>query len=252
MLAFLAGGAIRIDRSALTALILHDHPLNVRGLLAVVERARRRHDLAGEIDSSSERDPIRILKDDLDNELIDIADDLFRQSTGHTGEHDLLEFRVERPDPRLGHVFQQAAEILSSYWLTASNEGFAITDRPREVRFDSLWESANRERNAAKAPRKDDPAAEFVDRWLDLVSDVERSFGQQPGALQQTLEATARLFAMRWTKKSEQTYVKGLLGQKNKQRRKRKNGTSVQTRHLAASLGTNSSAIDNLIAKGKA
>ena len=48
LLASLAGGAIRIDRSALTALLLHDHPLNVRGLLAVVERARRRHELAGD------------------------------------------------------------------------------------------------------------------------------------------------------------------------------------------------------------
>ena len=57
------------------------------------------------------------------------------------------------------------------------------------------------------------------------------------------------LFAMRWPKKGEQTYVKGLLGQKNKERRRRKGVTSVQTQHLAASLGTNSSAIDNLIAK---
>ena len=48
LLAYLAGGEVRIDPSALTALLLHDHPLNVRGLLAVVERARRRHQLAGE------------------------------------------------------------------------------------------------------------------------------------------------------------------------------------------------------------
>ena len=218
----------------------------------MVERARRRHELAGETGTSGEMEPIRILKEDLDDELVDIADDLFRESADRTGERAPLEFRVERPDPRVRHVFQQAAEILSSYRLTASNAGFAITNRPREARFDSLWESANRERNAAKAPRKDDPAAEFVDRWLDLIGDLERSLGQQPDALQQALDTAAHLFAMRWTKKSEQTYVKGLLGQKNKQRRRRKNATSVQTRHLAASLGTNSSAIDNLIAKGKA
>jgi len=81
---------------------------------------------------------------------------------------------------------------------------------------------------------------------------MERSLGQQPDALQQTLNAAARLFAIRWAKKGEQTYVKGLLGQKNQQRRRRKNATSVQTQHLAASLGTNSSAIDNLIAKRRA
>ena len=252
LLAFLAGGAVRIDRSALTALLLHDHPLNVRGLLAVVERARRRHELAGASGTSGERDPIHILKDDLDDELIDIADDLFRESVGHTAEQNLLEFRVDCPDPRMGHVFQQAAEILSSYRLTTAKAGFAITDRPREARFDSLWESADPARNAAKAPTKVNPAEEFVDRWLDLVGDMERSLGQQPDALQQTLNAAARLFAIRWAKKGEQTYVKGLLGQRNQQRRRRKNATSVQTRHLAASLGTNSSAIDNLIAKRKA
>ena len=252
LLAFLAGGAVRIDRSALTALLLHDHPLNVRGLLAVVERARRRHELAGASGTSGERDPIHILKDDLDDELIDIADDLFRESVGHTAEQNLLEFRVDCPDPRMGHVFQQAAEILSSYRLTTAKAGFAITDRPREARFDSLWESADPARNAAKAPTKVNPAEEFVDRWLDLVGDMERSLGQQPDALQQTLDTAARLFAIRWAKTSEQTYVKGLLGQKNQQRRGRKNATFVQTRHLAASLGTNSSAIDNLIAKRKA
>ena len=80
LLASLAGGAIRIDRYALTALLLHDHPLNVRGLLAVVERARRRHELAGASGASGEMDPICILKEDLDDELIDIADDLFRES----------------------------------------------------------------------------------------------------------------------------------------------------------------------------
>jgi hypothetical protein len=66
------------------------------------------------------------------------------------------------------------------------------------------------------------------------------------------LDTAAHLFAIRWAKKGEQTYVKGLLGPKNQQRRGRKSATSVQTRHLAASLGTNSSAIDNLIAKRKA
>jgi len=35
LLAFLAGGTIQIDLPALTALILHDHPLNVRGLSGV-------------------------------------------------------------------------------------------------------------------------------------------------------------------------------------------------------------------------
>jgi len=251
-LAFLAGGAIQIDPSALTALILHDHPLNVRGLLAVVERARRRHALTGEIGTSGDLDPIRIVKDDLDHELIHIADDLLREFAGHTGEPSGLEFRIECPDPRLGQVFEQAADILSSYQLTTSKEGLQITDRPREARFDSLWESAKREKSAAKPPRKVNPAEEFVNRWLDLVSDLERTLGQQPDALEQTLDAAAHLFAMRWTKKSEQTYVKGLLGQKNKQRRGRKSGTSAQTRHLAASLGTNSSAIDNLIIKRRA
>ncbi len=252
LLAFLAGGAIQIDPSALMALILHDHPLNVRGLLAVVERARRRHALTGEIDTSGDLDPIRIVKDDLDHELIDIADDLSREFAGHAEEPNGLEFRIERPNPRLGHVFEQAAEILSSYQLTTSKEGLQITDRPREARFDSLWESAKRERSAAKAPRKVDPAEEFVDRWLVLVGDLARSLGQQRDALQQTLNVAANLFAMRWTRKRDQTYVKGLLGQKNKQRRDRKSGISVQTRHLAASLGTNSSAIDNLITKRKA
>jgi len=83
LLAFLAGGAIQIDLSALTALILHDHPLNVRGLLAVVERARRRHYLTAEIGTSGDMDPIRILKDDLDNELINIADDNRGKFTDH-------------------------------------------------------------------------------------------------------------------------------------------------------------------------
>jgi hypothetical protein len=252
LLASLAGGAVRIDRSALTALLLHDHPLNVRGLLAVVERARRRHELAGASGAPGETDPICILKEDLDDELIDIADDLFRESAGANGGQEPLEFRVGCPDPRVGHVFQQAAEILSSYRLTTTKDGFAITDRPREIRFDSLWEAAKRERKATKAARKDDPEAKFVDRWLDLVGDLERALAPQPDALQQTLNTAAHLFAIRWAKKGEQTYVKGLLGQKNKERRRRRNGTSVQTRHLAASLGTNSSAIDNLIAKRKA
>jgi hypothetical protein len=66
----------------------------------------------------------------------------------------------------VGQVFQQAAEVLSSYRLTTTKAGFAITDRPREVQFDSLWEAAKRERKATKTPRKDDPAEEFVDRWL--------------------------------------------------------------------------------------
>jgi transcriptional regulator with AAA-type ATPase domain len=251
LLAFLAGGTIQIDLPALTALILHDHPLNIRGLLAVVERARRRHDLAAEIHTPGETDTIRITKDDLDPELVDIANDLFRESGGDTGEQEILEFRVERPDPRLGQVFEQAAEILSSYRLTTPEGNLRITDRPREARFDALWESPTGQKKPPKADRKHDPEAEFVNRWLDLVSDLERTLGQQPDALQQTLDTAANLFLMRWAKKSEQTYVKGLLGQ-NKQRRGRKSSNSVQTRHLAASLGTNSSAIDNLIAKRKA
>ena len=230
-------------------MLLHDHPLNVRGLLAVVERARRRHDLAGEIGTSGDVDPIRIVKDDLDDELIDIADDLFRESARGAEEHDWLEFRIERPDPLLGQVFEQAAEILSSYRLTTTEEGLRVTDRPREAQFDALWESPKRERNAAKAKRKDNPEEAFVNRWLDLVGDLERSLGQRPEALQQTLSAAASLFMMRWPKKGDQTHVRGLLGLKNNQRRGRKIGGSVQTRHLAASLGTTSSAIDNLIAK---
>jgi transcriptional regulator with AAA-type ATPase domain len=249
LLAALAGGAVCIDRSALTALLLHDHPLNVRGLLAVVERARRRRELAGTNGAAGEMDPICILKADLDSALIDIAEDLFRESADHTEEQDLLEFHADCPDPRVGQVFQQAAEILSSYRLTTAKEGFAITDRPRDARFDFLWESEDPKKKTAKTPPKIDPAEELVDRWLDLVGDLERSLGQQPDALQQTLDAAAQLFAMRWPKKGEQTYVKGLLGQKNKERRRRKGVTSVQTQHLAASLGTNSSAIDNLIAK---
>ena len=251
LLAFLAGGAVRIDPSAMTALLLHDHPLNARGLLAVVERARRRHALAGEIGLSGKAGPVCILREDLDAELIDIADDLYRESAGHSGEPAMLDFHAERPDPLLEHVFQQAAEILSAYQLTTSKDGLRITHRPREARFDDLWESAKRERTPAKAHRRDDPEADFVDRWLDLVSDLERSLDQQPDALQQALDATARLFAIRWPKKGEQTFLKGLLGQKNKLRRGGSRGGSVQTLHLAASLGTNSSAIDNLIAKRK-
>ena len=249
LLAFLAGGVVHIDPSALTALLLHDHPLNLRGLLAVVERARRRHELAEASGAAGEVGPVCILKEDLDDELIDIADDLFRESALHTAEQDLLEFRVDSPDPRVGHVFQQAAEILSSYQLATAKEGFAITDRPREARFDYLWEREKSEKYATKTPRQGDPEAEFVDRWLDLVGDLEHSLDQQPDVLQQALDTAAHLFAIRWTKKSEQTYVRGLLGQKNQQRRRRKNATSVETRHLAASLGTTSSAIDNLIAK---
>jgi hypothetical protein len=139
-----------------------------------------------------------------------------------------LEFHIDCPDPRVGRVFQQAADILSSYRLTTTKAGFAITDRPREARFDSLWEAAKRERKATKAPRKDDPEAEFVDRWLDLVGDPERSLGPEPDALQQTLDTAARLFAIRWAKKGEQTYVKGLLGQKNKERRRRRKGRDLQ------------------------
>ena len=118
--------------------------------------------------------------------------------------------------------------------------------------FDYLWEREKSEKYAKKTPRKDDPEAEFVDRWLDLVGDLEHSLDQHPDALQQALDTAAHLFAIRWTKKSEQTYVRGLLGQTNQQRRRRKNATSVETRHLAASLGTTSSAIDNLIAKRNA
>jgi hypothetical protein len=252
LLAFLAGGAIRIDLSALTALILHDHPLNIRGLLAVVERARRRHDLAAEIHTPGETDTIRIAKDDLDPELVDIANDLFPESAGSNGEQEILEFRVERPDPRLGQVFEQAAEILSSYRLTTPKGKPRITDRPREARFDTLWESQTEKKKPPKADPKPDPEVEFVNRWLDLVSDLERTLGQQPDALQQTLETAANLFLMRWAKKSDETYVKGLLGEKNNERRGRKRSSSVQTRHLAASLGTTSPAIDNLIAQRKA
>jgi hypothetical protein len=236
----------------LTALLLHDHPLNVRGLLAVVERARRRHELAAEGDASGEMEPIRILKQDLDDALIDIANDLFRESAGHAEEQELLEFHAERPDPRLEHIFQQAAEILSSYRLTTSEDGLRITHRPREARFDDLWESAKRGRNVAKAHRRDEPEAEFVDRWVELVGDLERALDQDPDVLRQALEAAAHLFATRWPKKGEQTFLKGLLGQKNKKRRGGRQGRSVKTRNLAASLGTNSSAIDNLIAKREA
>jgi hypothetical protein len=146
-------------------------------------------------------------------------------------------------------VFQQAAEILSSYQLTTSNNGLRITHRLREARFDDLRERASRERTAAKAGRRDDPEAEFVDRWLELIGDLERALDQQPDALHQTLDAAARLFAIRWPKKAEQTFLKGLLGQKNKQRRGGRQRASVQTQYLAASLGTNPSAMDNLIAK---
>jgi hypothetical protein len=161
----------------------------------------------------------------------------------------MLVFHAERPDPRLEHVFQQAAEILSAYQLTPSKDGLKITHRRREARFDDLWESAKRDRTAAKAQRTRDPEAELVDRWLDLTGDLELSLPQEPDALEQALSTAARLFAIRWPKKGEQTFLKGLLGQRNKQRRGGRQVGSVQTRHLAASLGTNSSAIDNLIAK---
>jgi DNA-binding NtrC family response regulator len=169
LLAFLAGGVVCIDSSALTALLLHDHPLNVRGLLAVVERARRRHELAGEISPSGEAGPICILREDLDDELIAIADDLFRESVGRTAESEMLAFHAERPDPILEHAFQQAAEVLSSYQLTTSKDSLKVTHRSREARFDALWESSKRERTAAKTRRTEDPAAEFFDRWLELV-----------------------------------------------------------------------------------
>jgi transcriptional regulator with AAA-type ATPase domain len=249
LLAFLAGGVVRIDPSALTALLLHDHPLNVRGLLAIVERARRRHELARDSGPAGETDPIGILREDLDAELIAIADDLFRESVAAAAEPAMLEFHAERSDLRLECVFQQAAEILSSYQVATSSEGLRLTRRPREARFDDLWERAERERSAGKAQRRDDPETEFVDRWLELVGDLERSLAQEPEALQQALDVTARLFATRWPKKGDQTFLKGLLGQKNKQRRAGRQSTPVQIRHLAASLGTNSSAIDNLIAK---
>jgi hypothetical protein len=214
-----------------------------------VERARRRHALAGAIGPSGDVGPIRILREDLDDALIAIAEDLFRESVGHTGEQQTLAFHAERPDPRLEHVFQQAAEILSSYQLTTSNDGLTVTHRPREARFDDLWESAKRERTAAKAQRRGDAEAEFVDRWLDLVGDLERALPQERDPLGQALETTARLFAIRWPKKGEQTFLKGLLGQSNKQRRGARQIGAVQIRHLAASLGTNASALDNLIAK---
>jgi hypothetical protein len=57
---------------------------------------------------------------------------------------------------------------------------------------------------------------------------------------------------LRWAKKSEQTYIRGLLGVKNQQGRARKAGSSAQNQHLATSLGTTPSALDNLIAKRKA
>ncbi len=101
-------------------------------------------------------------------------------------------------------------------------------------------------------PRKRDPEVVFVDQWLELISDLERTLAPQPEVLQQALAVAANLFLMRWSKKRDQTYVKGLLGRKNKERRGRKHAPSVQTQHLAASLGTNSSAIDNLMAKGEA
>jgi hypothetical protein len=47
-------------------LLLHDHPLKLRGLVAVVERARRRHELAEAGGSSGEVAPICILKQDLE------------------------------------------------------------------------------------------------------------------------------------------------------------------------------------------
>jgi hypothetical protein len=103
-----------------------------------------------------------------------------------------------------------------------------------------------------KAQHKDNPEEEFVNRWLDLVGELERSLGQQPMALQQSLDTAANLFMLRWAKKSEQTYIRGLLGLKNQQGRGRKAVSSVQHQHLATSLGTTPSAMDNLIAKGKA
>jgi hypothetical protein len=161
----------------------------------------------------------------------------------------MLAFHAERPDPRLEHVFQQAAEILSSYQLTTAKDGLKVTYRPREARFDELWESAKRERAGPKTQRRGDAEAEFVDRWLDLAGDLERSLPQEPDALEQALDTAARLFAIRWPKKGEQTFLKGLLGQRNKQRRGARQIGAVQIRHLAASLGTNASALDNLIAK---
>ena len=68
----------------------------------------------------------------------------------------------------------------------------------------------------------------------------------QSEALKQHMDAAANLFMMQWTKKSDQTYVKKSLALKNNQRRARSNGISVQTRHLAASLGTTSPALDNI------
>jgi len=233
-------------------LILHDHPLNVRGLLAVVERARRRHSLATGSQASGGEAPIHITKDDLDDDLIDIADDLFRETLSGSAEQDVLEFHVEHPDPRLGYVFEQAAEILTSYRLTTTKAGLQISERARETRFDGLWKSTEKGKSEANIPRKREPEARFVEQWLELVSDLERTFDPQPEVLQQALAVTAKLFLMRWSKKSDQTYVKGLLGRKNKQRRGRKHTASVQTQHLAASLGTHSSAIDNLMAKGEA
>jgi hypothetical protein len=84
------------------------------------------------------------------------------------------------------------------------------------------------------------------------VGDLERALDQDPDALQQALDAAARLFAIRSPKRGEQTFLKGLLGQKKEQPRGGRQVGSVQTRHVAASLGTDSSAIVNLVAKREA
>jgi hypothetical protein len=83
------------------------------------------------------------------------------------------------------------------------------------------------------------------------VGDLERALDQDPDALQQAPDAAAGLFAIRWPKKGEQTSLKGLRGQKSKQLRGGRQVGSAQTRHLAASLGTDSSAIVNLVASVK-
>ena len=86
----------------------------------------------------AERRPVCILREDLDDELIAIADELVRKSVGHSRELKMLMFDTEEPDPRLEHVFQQAAEILSAFQLATLEAALRIRHRPREARFDDL------------------------------------------------------------------------------------------------------------------
>jgi ribosomal protein S18 acetylase RimI-like enzyme len=98
-------------------LLLHDHPLNVRGLLAVVERARRRRELARTNGAASEMDPILILKADLDSALIDIADDRkglaglgMAISGGTIGQRVVADLEIRDAHP---HALSAAAAVLS-------------------------------------------------------------------------------------------------------------------------------------------